>query len=300
MTTEAAAPHDADAWARAGTLAALGVALALALLKLWAWAETGSAAVLGQAADSALDLAGSALAFAAVRYAAAPADDDHRFGHQKAEGLTALVQSGLIAASALLVAWASVRRLIDPQPIPNAGLAVWVLAGSALATVALVAFQTLAYRRSHSLIVAGDRAHYTGDVIASLGALVAVVLSARYGLLRADGIAGLIAAAFLSWSVREITGAALPQVMDQELPDADRARIEAILVADADVLGYHALRTRRAGRRRYVQLNVEVDPDMRVADAHDIADRVEHAIHDAFPDADVIVHQEPYEGPRPG
>lgn len=285
----------ADAWAKAGTLAALGTALFLAALKFWAWRQTGSAAVLGQAADSALDAAGSALAFLAVRYAATPADEDHRFGHQKAEGLSALFQAGLITVSALLVAWQSTKRFFDPQPLDQAGLAVWVLAVAAAATVALVAFQTLAFKRSDSLIVAGDRAHYTGDVIANLGALVAVVLSARLGFLRADAIAGLLAALFLLWSVREIIGAALPQIMDQELPEEERARVRAIVEADPGVLGHHALRTRRAGRRRYVQLHIELDPDMRFADAHAIADRVENAIKAAFPDADVIVHQDPYQ-----
>ena len=292
-----AATARADAWARAATLAAVLVALTLLLAKLWAWRVTGSAAVLGQAADSGLDLVGSLVAFGAVRYAAMPADDDHRFGHQKAEALSALFQSLVIAASAILVAAESVRRLIEPRPITEPGLAAWVLAGSAAASVALVAFQTQALRRSGSLVVEGDRAHYLGDVIASLGALAAVLLAAR-GLLWADALAGLAAAGFLLWSVREIAGRAFPQLMDQELPEADRARILALVEAEPGVLGHHALRTRRAGRRRYVQLHVELDPDMRFADAHAIADRVERSLEAAFPDADVIVHQDPHGVPH--
>ena len=287
----------ADGWARAATLAAVAVAGGLLLAKLWAWQVTGSAAVLGQAADSALDLFGSLVAYGAVRYAAMPADDDHRFGHQKAEALSALFQSLVITASAVLVAAESVRRLLSPQPLVEPGTAAFVLAGSAAASVALVAFQTLALRRSGSLVVEGDRAHYLGDVIASLGALLAVILAAR-GLLWADGAAGLVAAAFLLWSVREIAGRAFPQLMDQELPEEDRERIVGIVEAEPGVLGHHALRTRRAGRRRYVQLHVELDPDMRFADAHAIADRVERRLEAAFPDADVIVHQDPHGVPH--
>ena len=287
--TAAPAP---DRWARLATGAAVGVASVLLLAKLWAWHVTGSAAVLGQAADSGLDLVGSVIAFGAVRYAAQPPDENHRFGHQKAEALSALFQSLIIAGSAVLVAAESARRLLSPRPLEEPGVAAWMLAGSALATVALVALQTVALRRSGSLVVEGDRAHYLGDVIASLGALAAVLLAAR-GVLWADGAAGLIAAGFLVWSVREIAGRAFPQLMDEELPEADLARIRAIVDAEPEALGHHALRTRRAGRRRYVQMHLDLDPDMTLRDAHAVADRVERAVEAAFPETDVIVHQDP-------
>ena len=283
----------ADAWARAATTASLTVALGLVLLKVWAWRATGSAAILGSAADSGLDLLGSAIAFGAVRYAAMPADDDHRFGHQKAEGLASLLQAVVITLSALFVTVESVRRLIEPGPIERAQLAVWVMAASAAVTVALVAFQTLAVKRSRSLAVEGDRTHYVGDVIANLGALFAIILASRFGFLRADALAGLLAAAFLLWSVRDIALRALPQVMDQELPEADRDRIQQIVTADPDVHGFHALRTRRAGRRRYIQMHLELDGEITLNRAHAIADRVEKTLEAAFPETDVIVHQDP-------
>ncbi len=283
-----------DGWARLGTAASLLVALSLLALKIWAWRATDSTAVLGAAADSGLDVVGSLVAFMAVRYAALPADADHTFGHQKAEALSALFQSIVITASAIFVAWESIDRLLHPQVIERTEIAVWVLAGSAMATVLLVGFQTLALRRSGSLVVEGDRAHYLGDVIANLGALFAVFLASAFGILRADALAGLLAAAFLLWSVREIGTAALPQIMDQELPAEDIARIRGIVQSDPDVLGHHALRTRRAGRRRYVQMHLELDPDMTLLQSHAIADRVERTIEAIFPDTDVITHQDPY------
>ena len=283
----------ADSWARAATTASLTVALGLVFLKVWAWRATGSAAILGSAADSGLDLLGSAIAFGAVRYAAMPADDDHRFGHQKAEGLASLLQAVVITLSALFVTVESLRRLIEPEPIERAQLAVWVMAASAAVTVALVAFQTLAVKRSRSLAVEGDRTHYVGDVIANLGALFAIILASRFGFLRADALAGLLAAAFLLWSVRDIALRALPQVMDQELPEADRDRIQQIVTADPDVHGFHALRTRRAGRRRYIQMHLELDGEITLNRAHAIADRVEKTLEAAFPETDVIVHQDP-------
>nr|WP_197501533.1 cation diffusion facilitator family transporter [Hyphomonas sp. Mor2] len=281
------------AWARAATLFAVCSALTLAGLKLLAWLITGSAAVLGSLADSGLDLFGSLVAAGAVRYAALPPDENHRFGHHKAEALTALGQVALIAASASLVAWESTQRLLNPQPIERPIIAVAVLALSLIITLGLVGFQTLAIKRSGSLIVEGDRAHYTGDLIANSGALLAVIIGAYFAFPQADALAGLLAAVFLAVAGWQVAKQAIPQLMDEELPEADRSIIQVILEKDPDVRGYHALRTRRAGGSRFIQVDIQIDPDLSFRAAHAISDRIELAIEQAFPDADVIVHPDP-------
>ncbi|NNU15225.1 cation diffusion facilitator family transporter [Parvularcula sp. ZS-1/3] len=294
-----AAKKDAGGWAKAATAAAVSAAFLLVFAKAWAFFASGSVAVLGSLADSGLDLVGSLAASFAVRYAALPADDDHRFGHQKAEAVSALGQSFLISASALFLAVESFKRLISPQPVEQAGAAMAVLVLGLVVTVALVTFQTFALRKSGSLVVEGDRAHYLGDVIAHGGALIAVFLSAQYGFLRLDAVAGLVAAGFLAWSVWELVTKALPQVMDQELPDEDKERIIALIGEVEGALDFHNLRTRRSGGRRFVQLHLDLDGDMSLRDAHAIADRVERHISGAFPDADVIVHQDPVDKSDP-
>ena len=281
------------AWAQAATRLAVIASFILAVLKLLAWLVTGSAAVLGSLADSGLDLFGSLVAAGAVRYAALPPDDNHRFGHHKAEALTALGQVALIAASAALVAWESIQRLLQPQPLERPLFAIAVLTFSIIVTLGLVAFQSIAIKRSGSLIVEGDRAHYTGDLIANSGALAAVVIGAYFAFPQADALAGLIAAAFLVAAGWSVSKQAIPQLMDEELPDADRAIIQAILNLDQDVRGYHALRTRRAGGSRFIQVDIQIDPALSFRDAHDISDRIELTIEEAFPDADVIVHPDP-------
>lgn len=281
------------AWARAATLFAISAAILLAGLKLFAWLMTGSAAVLGSLADSGLDLFGSLVAAGAVRYAALPPDDNHRFGHQKAEALTSLAQVALITASATLVAWESIQRLLDPEPIQRPAFAIAVLALSLVITLCLVTFQTLAIKRSGSLIVEGDRAHYMGDVIANSGALIAVVISAYFAFPQADPIAGLLAAVFLAVAGWQVARKAIPQLMDEELPEAERAVIHEILNQDADILGFHALRTRRAGGSRFIQVDIQINPDLSFRQAHEISDRIELAIETAFPNADVIVHPDP-------
>jgi len=280
-------------WAQAATRLAVIAAFILAVLKLGAWLVTGSAAVLGSLADSGLDLFGSLVAAGAVRYAAMPPDDNHRFGHHKAEALTALGQVALIAASAALVSWESLQRLLQPQPIDRPTVAIAALAVSLIVTFGLVTFQSLAIKRSGSLIVEGDRAHYTGDLIANSGALIAVIIGAYFAFPQADALAGLIAAAFLVAAGWSVSKQAIPQLMDEELPDAERARIQAILDRDSDVRDYHALRTRRAGGSRFIQVDIQIDPDLSFREAHDISDRIELAIEKAFPDADVIVHPDP-------
>lgn len=281
-----------DSWARWVTLAAVVTAVVMVGIKLAGWLFSGSVAVLGALADSGLDLVSSFAAFTAVRYAALPPDENHRFGHQKAEAVSALLQTALIAASANFVLIESVGRLIEPQPIERAGVALGVLAASVALTIGLVAFQTFAIKRSGSLVIKADRAHYTGDILSNLGLLLAVFLTARFGILRADGIAGLAAAGFLFWSVKEVAEAALPQLMDEELPDEERSEIERIIAADPDVTGYHNLRTRRAGSRRFIQVDLEMPGSLTLSRAHRIAHRVSDALQEAFPGADVLVHQD--------
>ncbi|WP_155141058.1 cation diffusion facilitator family transporter [Aquisalinus luteolus] len=285
---------DRSRWAMAAAGLSVAVALTLIVAKLVAWIMSGSTAVLGSLADSSLDLIGSLVAFVGVRWASEPPDAEHRFGHGKAEAVSSLTQIVLISGSALFVAYESVKRLIDPEPLQNGGVAMGVMALSLTLSIGLVAFQSLAIRKSGSLAVEGDQAHYTGDIIANGGTLVAVFLAVQFGWLRADAIAGLAAALFLAHAAWSIGRRALPQLMDEELPKSQRARIAEIVHADEGVIDFHALRTRRAGQRKYIQMHLDLDPDLTLRDAHAITDRVELALHEAFPGADIILHMDPH------
>lgn len=281
-------------WAKLATLWSVATALVLALAKAAAWQQSGSVAILGSLADSFLDVLASVIAFIGVRMAAQPPDHNHRFGHDKAEAISSLVQLVLITGSAVFVLVESIRRLLDPQPINNSNFALWVMLLSIVLTTILVGVQTYAVRKSGSIATESDRAHYIGDFLGNAGTLFAVILAARYGLLWADGVAGLVAAGFLFWSVWEIGRRALPQLMDEELDEEDREHIAALVQADRDVLGLHALRTRRAGSTPYIQFHLELEADMTLRQAHAIADRVEAALRKEYPEADLIIHQDPH------
>ncbi|MCI5047826.1 MAG: cation diffusion facilitator family transporter [Aquisalinus sp.] len=272
----------------------ISVALILIATKLVAWQMSGSAAVLGSLADSALDLIGSGLAFIGVRWASEPADAEHRFGHHKAEAITGLAQAILITGSALFVLNESIQRLIAPEPLAAGNIAIAVMLLSLVLSLGLVTFQTFAMRQSGSVAVEGDRAHYVGDLVANAGALLAIFLSLQTGLLRADAVAGILAAVFLAWSAISITRKVLPQLMDEELSTRDREQIGKIVMAVPGVLGFHHLRTRRAGRRVYIQLHLELRPDIQLRRAHMISESVEAELLTVFPGADILLHQDPY------
>ena len=279
-------------WSKLATLWSVGTALILAVTKGIAWQQSGSVAILASVADSMLDFLASCIAFIGVRMAAQPPDDNHRYGHEKAEAVSSLIQLILITGSAVFVLIEALRHLANPRPIENSGLAVSVMILSIILTVVLVTVQTLAVRKSGSMATESDRAHYVGDFLGNAGTLLAVVLAANFGLLRADGIAGLIAAGFLFWSVWEIGRRAMPQLMDEEMGEEERATIMRIALSDPDVRGVHAIRTRRAGATPYMQMHLELDPEIRLRTSHQIAERVQRRLLKEFPGADVIIHQD--------
>jgi len=280
----------------ASRVAALSIAVALTLIaaKAYAWAASGSVSVLASLADSALDLAASVITFLSIRWAAAPPDAEHRFGHSKAEAVAGLIQTVLITGSALVVTSEGVGRLISPEPIARGGAAIAVMVFSIAMTGGLAAAQTYAIRRTGSLAVEADRAHYAGDLASNLAVLGALALSAYGGFQRVDALAGLAVAGFLVASASAVGRKAINQLMDRELPEATRARIVEIARSEPQVAGVHALRTRKAGRETFIQLHLELPPDMALAEAHAIADRVERALQSEFPKADVLIHQDPH------
>lgn len=286
--------HNAARWALFATTASVMTALLLAGAKAVAWQMSGSVAILGSLADSLLDLLSSIIAFIGVRMASQPADENHRFGHQKAEAVSSLVQLVLITGSAVFVLVESGRRFLVPQEIEQTQLALGVMLFSIIMTALLVTIQTIAVRQSGSIATESDRAHYIGDFLGNAGTIFAVILASQYDILRADAAAGLVASAFLFWSVWEIGCKAMPQLMDEELAEEDRLRIQQIALEDRHVRGIHALRTRRAGTTPYIQLHLELDPEMSLREAHLIADEAQRRLLKAYPGADILIHQDVY------
>lgn len=286
-------PSVSAAVTRRITLWSVATAAVLIILKGAAFAASGSVALLSSLADSGLDLVASLITFWAVRYAAAPPDAEHRFGHGKAEAVASLVQAALVFASAALVGREAVDRLIHPVEIQQGGWAVAVMVASIVLTGALVAAQDRALRQTGSVAVEGDRAHYFADLAANVVALVGIAGAAWLGFGQLDAIAGLIVCVWLLWGAFGVLRNAADHLLDRGLEADQRARIVALATDDPDVIGVHQLRTRISGPVVMIQMHMDLDPTLVLEQAHDVMVRAEKRILSAFPAADILIHPDP-------
>ena len=276
------------------TLLSVATAIILVSLKMAAWIASGSTAMLASMADSGLDLVASLVTFFAVRYAAAPPDAEHRFGHGKAEAFASLVQAGLVFASAALIAREAVGDLVTPHPLQQEGWAVAVMVVSIGLTLLLLRAQTIVLRQTASVAVSGDRAHYASDLASNVVALIGIAASAWLGVNGLDAAAALVVAALLLWSAIGVFREASSQLMDHELPDDDRAEIVRLVTADGRLANVHQLRTRASGPYIHMQMHVDLDPDITLETAHQAIVAAEKRILEAFPAADILIHADPH------
>ena len=294
MTTaeEARAASDSRVMRRAA-LASLGVSLLLVGLKAFAFFASGSVSVLASLADSALDLFTSTLNLVAIRSALTPADDEHRFGHGKAEPLAGLAQGAFIAGSATFLVVQAVNRLLEPQPVERGVPALIVMVVSIVFAVGLVLYQRRVVQQTGSIAIGADNIHYLGDVVTNAGVIVAIVLAWGMGWQAADPVIAILVAAVLIWSAWSVFRTSYDQLMDRELPDADREKIIAIIKGHDEVRSMHDLRTRAAGVHAFIQFHIELDPAISLMRAHQVSDEVERQLCAEFPHAEVIIHQDP-------
>lgn len=293
MTAPASSLDDAHAATRRITTLSVGTAVVLIVMKAFALGASGSVSILATLADSSLDLIASLATFFAVRWAAAPPDEEHRYGHGKAEALAALVQAGLVFASAVFIGWEAVQRIFDPRPVTAGGWAVGVVVVSIAVTLWLVWMQTQAMKKTASLAVAGDRAHYAADLAANVVVLIGVVSGAFLNAPGLDAAAGLVVAVWLFWGATSILRDAADHLLDHAAPDADRAAVVAAVLADPRISGVHQLRTRMAGQVLMIQMHVDLEPSLTLEAAHAIVVEAEQRVLAAFPHADLLIHADP-------
>lgn len=286
-------PRDPDRLKRLAAGLSVAVAVLLTTLKLVVAVLSGSAALLSSAVDSLADIAGSAITWLSVRIAQQPPDRRHRFGHGKAESLSALAQAAIVAGSALFVLVEAAARLLDPQPLAHGGLAVAVMLAAIAVTFLLLAFQTWVVRVTGSEAIAADALHYRSDLASNLAVIGSLVLVDRLGLVWVDPLAAIAIAGWLLRGAFRIGRTAVHTLMDHELPAAQRERILAIVRAQPEVESLHDLRTREAAGTTFIEFHVELDGEMTLRAAHRVTEALEEKLRAAFPDAEIIIHQEP-------
>ena len=278
---------------RLATYASVAVASLLIVTKFGAWVKTDSVSLLSTLIDSLLDVAASVLNLIAVHHALQPADFEHRFGHGKAEALAGLGQAAFISGSAAFLLIEAGQRIINPKTIENSEIGIAVMVVAIVLTVFLVAFQRYVVRKTGSLAIGADSLHYQTDVLVNASVIVSLLLVTRLGWNQADPLFAIAIAGYIAWAAWKIAYGAFNVLMDREMPDEDRQRIRAIAMAHPEVHDLHDLRTRSSGTQVFIQLDLEMDGGLMLRDAHAVAVQVMIELADAFPNAEVFVHQDP-------
>ena len=279
-------------------LLSLVAALVTIALKTVAWRVTGSVGLLSDAAESVVNLAAAAGALLAIRWATRPPDKEHMYGHEKAEYFAAGMEGLLIIGAAASIAWIAVGRLLHPADIQDVGVGLAVSALASLVNLGVGLALIRVGRRHRSIALEADGKHLMTDVWTSVGVIVGVAAAGLTGWLALDPLVALAVAGNIVFTGISLIRRSGGGLMDRVLPDAERAALDQALAPFvAEGIGFHALRTRRSGRRSFVSVHVLVPGDWSVQDGHRLLERIERDVRAAVPGATVFTHLEPVDDP---
>ena len=280
-------------WVKASSIVTMVMVSLMIATKAWAWLASGSASMLGSLTDSLMDITATLMSFLVLSYALRPADDDHRFGHGKAEALAGLGQAAFIAGSGCLLMFHGIERLINPVELSPSLLGVWVSIFAIACTLVIVYVQNKVVKHTESIAIKADSVHYKGDLILNAAVLLAILL-AYYGVLYADPLFAIGVAGYLLYNSWDIATESASHLMDKELPDEEKQSIFEIARNHNDVYGVHGIRTRQGGKVKFIQLHLELDDNLPLIRAHKVADEVELMITQQFEsEVDILIHLDP-------
>ena len=283
-----------DKLKKLATYASVSASVFLTLLKLFASLYTGSLAILSSLVDSVSDIFASLITFFAIRISVRPASMQHRYGYGKAEAISSLLQSAFVAGSALFVVYEGVNRMLNPYKITDIGWGLAVICISFFVTLVLVIFQQYVVRKTESLAVSADRLHYLIDLTTNLAIIISLVLVKFFDFEWFDTIAAIFVAGYLLYNAYDIAKKAIDMLMDKELPEEIREMVsEAVKTCDK-CHGIHDLRTHDLGGTYMFEFHLEMDGNLSLYEAHDVTENVVEKIRNKFPDAQIIIHQDPY------
>ncbi len=278
---------------KTASIASILTAILLIVVKIIAYLVTGSVSILSSLFDSMQDFMTSAVNYAAVKHSTQPADNEHRFGHGKAEGIGSLVQGIIILAAAFFLLKESLVRFFETEPIKEISFGVWITVFSIVVTVILVRFQSYVIKKTNSLSIKADQAHYTGDILMNVGVIVSMVAAYYLDLYVIDALFGIGVAVYLFIVVFGVAKEAISMLMDTELDNSIRESIEQEALSYKEVHSVHDLKTRKSGDVMFIQFCVKMDDDLTLKKAHDIADLIEEGIQKKYAGAQVFIHFEP-------
>ncbi len=278
------------------TYFSLAMAVLIVTVKAISWWQTNSVVVLASLVDSGLDVLSATINMLAIRYALQPPDHEHRFGHGKAEDIASIGQASFIFASGLFVITEAIDRFIHPHIVDNEFVGIAVMLFCSFITVFLIIFQRRVVKKTGSNLVDADAYHYFTDIIINLVVAGSLLITKFLHTQLADSIFGIGAALYIMSGAVRIAAKPFSHLMDEEMSDAERAKIRDMVLAHSGVAGMHDLRTRISGVNSFIQFHLELDGDMRLEEAHHISDDLEKKIETAFPRSEVLIHQDPVRG----
>lgn len=281
------------------TYLSIAAAIATIVLKLGAWALTGSVGLLSDALESFVNLAAALMALWMMIISERPPDEEHAFGHSKAEYFSSGVEGALILLAAVGIGWSAVDRLLDPQPLENVGLGLLISLAASVVNFAVARVLLRAGRRHNSILLEADARHLMTDVWTSAGVLVGVGLVTLTGWLPLDSIVALAVAANIIWSGVQLVRRSALGLLDTAIPGEERDKITHVMENyQQQGVAFHSLRTRQAGMRRFISMHVLVPGHWTVQRGHDVLEEIERDVRSSFSSpTTVFTHLEPIEDP---
>lgn len=275
--------------------ASVAVATILVIIKFIAWKQSNLISLSASLFDSLSDLLSSVVNFCTIIYAIKPADDDHRFGHGKAEALAGMLQSLLILFSTIYVFTYSlffIQKKVDYSFQNQSKFIIFTVIFSLILTLLLLILQKNTIKKTRSLVIQADYLHYKNDMLVNLAVLLAIFFSNYIWWF--DALIGGAIFFYVIFGAFEITKKSFEILMDKELSDEIRQQILEIVKLNPKVIDVHELRTRSNGRNDFIQMHLDLDADISLKEAHSIAEEVEKSILSKFENAEVLIHQDPY------
>ncbi|MBO9491847.1 cation diffusion facilitator family transporter [Endozoicomonas sp. G2_1] len=279
-------------WVNLAAKFAIFSAVLLLLIKLYAWWSTDASVMLASATDSLVDLFASAANVLMLKVALSPPDENHNYGHGKAESLAGLLQAAFVAGSAVLLLVNGIEHIAAPKSIQQASIAIWVTVLSLAMTILLVMVQHITISKTESVAIKADSLHYKGDILLNLSVLAALLL-AEYVTPTADGIFTCLVASYLLINSVVIAKQSIDQLMDRTLAETELEQVKHAIRQHPEVIGYRNLKARKSGAVSFIQVDLELADHLTLLTAHDIGLQVEEHIHQVIDNAEVVIHHEP-------
>ena len=278
---------------RSASIASLLVASTLIALKYYGWITTSSVSMLGSLADSLIDFLASVFVLIAISYSFLPPDREHRFGYGKSEGLAAFIQSLLIGVSGIYVLVEAIKRLLNPSPINQPSIAIYIILISIVLTLALIMYQKYVVKISKSVAIESDQYHYLTDTIINISVLFSLIITGWTRFIFIDALVGFFISGVVLYTAFILLKKSFKILLDQEIESSDRDQIKKIALQHPEVLGFHDLRTRDTGRNYIIQFHLELDPKMSLLESHEITDEVTVNVLNIYPGSELIIHTDP-------